>query len=90
MIKITRPKGCAKPTCHSKCTNGCQKHFIQMENEASFLRKEVCKWWGAAVTKGARDSLLSHDILMNAQRVEGGGTKLGGLSEKKKFVVTFI
>ena len=30
------------------------------------MRKEMCKWWGSAITKGAR---------INAQRVEGGTTK---------------
>ena len=31
----------AKPICHSKCTHNCQKHFIQSEGGAVFLR---AKW----------------------------------------------
>jgi hypothetical protein len=41
-----------------------------MENGAAFLREEMTKWWGPKVSKPARDSMLAHDILLNAVRVD--------------------
>jgi hypothetical protein len=43
-----------------------------MENGAEFLRDEMSKWWGPNITKSARDSLLGHDILLNAVRIYEG------------------
>ena len=53
----------AKPSCHSKCSCGCQQHFLNMEGGPKFLRDQLEKWWGANATKEWRDSELAHEIL---------------------------
>ena len=65
----------AKPSCHSKCSCGCQQHFLNMEGGPKFLREQLEKWWGANATKEWRDSELAHEILLHAQKIEGQKTK---------------
>jgi hypothetical protein len=35
-----------KPICHSRCSRGCQRHFLQMKDGADFLRDLMLNWWG--------------------------------------------
>jgi hypothetical protein len=79
----------AKPTCHSKCTFHCQQHFLQMHNGPQFLREELCKWWGPDVSKTARDSLLAHELLTNAEKHEGKAIQAAWFVGPKKVCRNF-
>ena len=79
----------AKPICHSKCTHNCQKHFIQSEGGAVFLRGEMVKWWGEGVTSAHRNSLLAHEILLNAKRIDGKEPKASWFVGEKEVCRNF-